>query len=166
MIGKLNMLKSIVSVSQRSYDRLNRTLPRRPQSQIFLANFDKHIFIYMISKKNWLKGALAKIFVKKRLRLKVEERLWFVIKYIILKQTPLNLKTFPLKCILNQVSIYIYLQANIMFIEWMSENSSFIVICWTLIIGFQTKNTPKTRLNCLFFVHVSFGEERKRREYS
>lgn len=41
------------------------------------------------------KGALAKIFVKKILRFKFEECLWFVIIYITLKQTPLVFKTFP-----------------------------------------------------------------------
>ena len=51
------------------------------------------------------KGELAKIFVKKILCLKVEERLWFVItcKYITFKQTSFIFKTFPSECILNQL---------------------------------------------------------------
>ena len=55
------------------------------------------------------KGALAKIFFQKILRLKVEGRLGYVI-YVTLKQTTLILKTFPWECILNRVVIYICLQ--------------------------------------------------------
>ena len=44
-----------------------------------------------------LKAAKAKIFIRKILCLIVEKRLWFVIKYVILKQTPLILKTLPLE---------------------------------------------------------------------
>ena len=67
-------------------------------------------------------------------------------KYIILKQTPLILKTFPSECILNLV-----------------QDSIFIVNreCLTLIITFKTKILLKTRLCCLFFVYVSFREEKQ-----
>ena len=39
-----------------------------------------------------LRAALAKSFIRKILRLKVEKRLIYVVKYVILKQTPLILK--------------------------------------------------------------------------
>ena len=58
-----------------------------------------------------IKGELAKIFVKKILRLKVEKKI-FVILYTTLKQTPLVLKPFSSECVLNRVSIYICLQTN------------------------------------------------------
>lgn len=41
------------------------------------------------------KTALAKIFISKILCLKVDNTLWFVITYVILKQAQLISKTFP-----------------------------------------------------------------------
>ena len=96
-----------------------------------LCNLTFQILRFWIFAKWWLgqkwgltfscvKGALAKIFDKKILCLKVEERLWFVIKYITLKQTPLILKTFPSECILNRVSLSIWLKAN-KYIHWVND---------------------------------------------
>ena len=68
----------------------------------------RHNFLCIQRYADLLKGALAKIFVKKILPLEIEERLWFVIKNITLKQTPLTLKKqFPYECIIKRVSNYI-----------------------------------------------------------
>ena len=55
------------------------------------------------------------------LRLKVEERLRFVIIYKTSKQTPFILKTFLFKCILNRVSIHINLLANKIIIKYVHQ---------------------------------------------
>ena len=67
------------------------------------------------------------------------------------------LKTFLSECILNWISIYICLQANKYVHEWMSEDSIFIENVLS-----RWKNAPKTRLYCIFFVYLSFGEEKKK----
>ena len=96
--------------------------------------------------KSFYKGALAKIFVKKILLLKGEEKLWFIIKYITLeKKKHLTLKTFPSKCIFNKFFACNCKQVN-MFIH---------VECWTLIIAFQTENTPEKKTFILFIINVT-----------
>ena len=85
-----------------------------------------------------LKGALAKSFVKKIL--KVEERLQFVIKYIKFNfQTKLLiLKTFSPECILNASGINTYLLACKLFmlIEWVSEWVQIQYLSWMLNTNF------------------------------
>ena len=78
---------------------------------------------------------IAKIFYQEDVAFESWKKFWFVIKYVILKQT----------LILN------------MFIEWMSEDSIFIVRS-------RWKRLPKTHLYCLFFMSVSFGDKKKRRK--
>ena len=60
------------------------------------------------------KPALAKIFIREKWCMKVKKRFWFVIRYVhvILKQTQLILKTLPLECSWNWLSIYVCFQAN------------------------------------------------------
>ena len=47
---------------------------------------------------NPFKAALAKILSGKYCVWKLTKSLWFVIKYVIMKQTPLILTTIPLEC--------------------------------------------------------------------
>ena len=84
-------------------------------------------------KRTLFEGTLAKIlyFAFKSGR-KVEKRLWFVIKYITLKQILLILKTFPLERILHSVSIYICLQTK-RYVCWVNEwRFNIHRKCWTL----------------------------------
>ena len=43
----------------------------------------------------------------------------------------------------------------------MSEDSIFIVYVEHLLMHSRLKILPRTRLHCLFFMYVSFGEEKK-----
>ena len=63
-----------------------------------------------------------------------------------------------------RINIYICLKAN-KYVHWVNEwRFNIYCECRTLVIVLQTSlNTclPKTRLYCLFFVYVSFREEKK-----
>ena len=56
------------------------------------------MFITPVRELGYIKAALAEILIRKILYLKVEKRLWIVIKYVILKQTQLILKTLTSEC--------------------------------------------------------------------
>ena len=88
--------------------------------------------------KNLFNFVLAMIFIRKIFRLKVEKILRFVIKYVILKQTQLIFKPFPLECSFNLVSIkYVY---------WVNERRFNIYgECWTKF------NAKKTLENMFIF---------------
>ena len=107
----------------------------------------------------YIKAALAEIFYQENIVFESWKRLWFVIKYVILKQTQLILKTLPSECNWNGVSIYIFVHlAN----EW---RFNIYGECWTLFIAFQMKKTiPKTCLYCLIFMYIRFGDDNKKRQ--
>ena len=89
-----------------------------------------NLHIYIPLHCRLIKRALNMIFVKNILHLDIEKRLWFVIKYINLKQTPLILKIFPSEGILNRASIPVACKQINIFIEWMNKDSIFIVNVW------------------------------------
>ena len=64
------------------------------------------------------------------------------------------------------INIYMCLQANIYVIEWISKDFIFIVIVEQYLLRSRRKWLPKTCLHSLFFMYVSFGEEKKDRIYS
>ena len=64
-----------------------------------------------------------------------------------LKKHHLSLKKNPLECSLNGVSIYICL-----FIEWMSEESIYIVNFEQYLLHSRQNILLKKHSNCLFFV--------------
>ena len=101
---------------------------------------------------------MAKIVVKKKLRLKVEERLWFFIKYITLKQTPIILKNISIGKHLKLGTIYICLLAN-KYVHWVNEWRFNIYREWWMFnTNSRHKILLKTRL-CCFLAHVNFREE-------
>ena len=51
--------------------------------------------------------------------------LWFVIKYVILKQTLLISKTFPSECCYQYISIFICLQGH-RYVHWVNEWESWL----------------------------------------
>ena len=60
------------------------------------------------------------------------------------------------------INIYIFACKKInMFIEWMSEDSIFIVSLEHHLLRSRRNRLPKTHSFCLFFMYVSFWEEEK-----
>ena len=100
-----------------------------------------------------VKVALAKIFIRKILCLKVEKRHHrFVFKYVILKQTTYfkNI-SFGMQLKWGINIRYICLQANNMFIGWMSEDSIFMVNVEQYFVHSRWKRLAKT---CLYMYWV------------
>ena len=148
--------------------------------------------MYIIDISAW-KHWQVTIFTRKILHLKIENRLWFFIKEVILKQTPLNV---PSECSLNGISILLACKQIDLFIEWMMKiqylsrmlKNIYNVLRWrpvwgsncmilflkiwyhTVRLGPKTDPAPmfQTPENTfiLFIFHVSFGEEKTDEIYS
>ena len=121
---------------------------------------------YHTIKTLWLQALLSKIFIRKMLCLKFEKRSWFVIKYVILKQTPIIMKTFLWNAAkMGYQYIFACKQKNI-FVEWMSGDSIFMVNVEKYFLRSRWKRLPKTCLHCLFFMYTSVEDEKKAKIYS
>ena len=101
----------------------------------------------------WLKRHKLQFF-HENIAFEVEKRLWFVIKYVNLKQTSLffKYKKFPWNAAKSGYEyIFVCKQIN-MFIEWNSEDSIFIVnVDLQHILHSRQKRLSKTCFYCLFF---------------
>ena len=83
--------------------------------------------------------------------MKVEKKLWFVIQYLILKQTPRILKVM-------QQKRFACKQMNL-FIEWMGKNSISMVNVEQYWLHSRWKRLTETCLQCLFFMYMSFDDK-------
>ena len=92
------------------------------------------------------------------------KKLWFV-KYIILKQTPLILKRFPLECSYLKRGISICLLACKYIFHWMNE-WIFIMNVEQYLLSSRGKRLPETRLFWLFFMYRKLEMRKKDEIYS
>ena len=92
--------------------------------------------------------ALATIFTRKLLRLKVEKKIDLLLNMSFCNKTPLILKQFIRNTAKSEYQyVFVCKQIN-MFVEWMSKYSKFIV-------NVEHYCMPDEKNCCLFFMYVS-----------
>ena len=123
--------------------------PQRQINQSKLGTMFIYRHINIVWSGGFFKAPFAMIV---KMWLKIEKRLWFLIKYVILRQISLILKWFPLECSKNGISIHICLQSNKYSIEWMSEDSIFIINVEQYSLSSRWKRLPKSH----FIVYFSY----------
>ena len=90
---------------------------------------------------------------------KLNKDFLFVIQYVILKQTPFILKYFL--CNAAKTGYYYIFACKQNIFHRVKEWILYIYHkYWTIFIEFQKKNTSQTHFYCLFFMYISFGNEK------